>query len=94
MHKAGLILLLLFLVSPVLMGPGAARADGVALANAGHQAQLQGQWDEAIKLSSFMAPHSTRATSTPRAGCWSWGFAPMRWACEAGPRRPSRVSMR
>jgi lipoprotein NlpI len=50
MHKAGLILLLLFLVSPVLMGPGAAHADGVALANAGHQAQLQGQWDEAIKL--------------------------------------------
>ncbi|HEY8013400.1 MAG TPA: tetratricopeptide repeat protein, partial [Dongiaceae bacterium] len=45
MRKLGWLLLLLFLVSP-----GQARADGVALANAGHQAQLQGQWDEAIRL--------------------------------------------
>ncbi len=45
MRKLGWLLLLFFLVSP-----GQARADGVALANAGHQAQLQGQWDEAIRL--------------------------------------------
>jgi lipoprotein NlpI len=45
MRKLGWLLLLFF-----LMSPGQARADGVALANAGHQAQLQGQWDEAIRL--------------------------------------------
>ena len=50
MRKLGWILLLLSLMSPVVLSPGAARADGVALANAGHQAQLQGQWDEAIRL--------------------------------------------
>jgi lipoprotein NlpI len=45
MRKLGWLLLLLFLVNA-----GPARADGVALANAGHKAQLQGQWDEAIRL--------------------------------------------
>ena len=39
-------LLLLFLVT----APLAARADGLALAKQGFQAQKQGQWDEAIRL--------------------------------------------
>lgn len=43
-------LLLLFLAVPGIAAPGLARADGLALAKAGYQAQQQGQWDEAIRL--------------------------------------------
>jgi len=46
MRKLGWLLLPMLL----LANPVPASADGVALANAGHQAQLQGQWDEAIRL--------------------------------------------